>query len=209
MSLNFDFLMTDKDTETWRENGTIVQENDLRVWRFGVEVGYRASTWDRRLPPRALTGDHKWIRFTGGADLYYRFQMFNRQRIPSLGDVNESFNMFGGELVVDLEVGPRYLIAGFFRGRGGGGLVYVLNDLFDNIPGYSAADFAIATAGIQGTVEMGLVSQPIFQLEIRAGYRYFVMRVLGSDRTRAGIIVELPTNTTQIHMGFLEVGVPF
>ncbi len=215
VTLDFDFFHTATGTERWEEFGSLVQKNELNVWRLGLELGYFGSTWDRSRPSSMLRGASRYVRFGGGFRLYYRHQHFTREdfelydasgQLDEVVDteVEEKFDMLGGEFVIDFEVGPRHYAAGFIRGKGGGGLVVVTNDIFEP----DEEDFSVTTASVQGTVEAGVVSQPIRFLEVRGGVRYHHLEVFGEDTKESGITVELPDNTTQIYMIFIEVTVP-
>lgn len=211
--LGVDFFVTENGTEDWTETGTLLQTNDLRVWRLSLDAGYLYSSYDRGLPSSELTGTNKHFRFGAGLNLYYRHQHFQRDDFatfdpPTFDDqsVNEKFDMLGGEVVLELEVGPRDIVAAFARGKGGGGLVTVTNDALGSFEN----DARIWTAGVQGTIEAGVVSEAIRGIELRAGYRYHRLQVFEETTTVAGIlIVNLPDNQTTIHMFFFEASFPF
>jgi len=212
--INMDFFHSLEGTEKWKESGETVQTDDLDILRFGLELGYMASTWDRALPPPLLPKSSQAVRFAGGLNLYYRHQHFERDDFvvfdpfpePVDFESDEMFDMLGGEVVLELEFGPRHILAGFIRGKGGGGYVSVVNDIFDPYDD----DAQINTASVQGTVEVGILSQFLPHVELRLGYRWHRLEVFGEDTTVDGVLlVELPDNTTEIHMGFLEAVFPF
>ena len=223
MLLGFDFFQTESGTEKWKDEGVLFQENDLDVWRFGFEVGYIGSTYNRSIPPAELTGADRWIRFAGGLAFYYRHQHFTRDEFvvfnpnviadptPSFSDeeVEEQFDMVGGEILLELEAGPRNIVAAFVRARGGGGLVTVVNDSLGSLE----EDARIYTAGVQGTFDVGIVSQFVKNLELRAGYRFGVMQVYEEraevDLGGGTLYVDLPDNRTMMSMAFVELAIPF
>jgi len=211
-SLDIDFLHSFTGTETWTEFGTLAQEDDLKIWRLGFEVSYLGSTWDRSIPASSLDGPSRFIRFGAGIGAYYRHQQFTRDDFvlynppgTSDGEVNEKFDMFGGEILLELEIGPRDIIAAFARGKGGGGYVTVTNDALGSLED----DARINTFGVQGTIEAGLVSQPVSHVEVRVGYRYCRMEVFTESTVTDGLLVQLPDNTTEVQVLFLELAFPF
>jgi hypothetical protein len=225
LTTDFDFFQTDRGTERWKDSGTLVQEDRLNVRRFSLALGYLYSTWDRSQPPESLSGPSRLLRFGFGVSAYYRRQAFRRDEFtdfttspPTSSDevVNETFDMVGVETGLTLEFGPRNIAAAFLRARGGGGYVGVLNDGLE--PLVKKEDARIDTGGVQGTVEVGLVSQFARHVELRAGYRYHRMEVFESRRTVNAvdpvlgpvvISIELPDNTTEMHMLFVEAAFPF
>src|SRR5262245_60808716 len=107
LSLDFNFFGTTQGEETWKEAGTLVQENEMDIHRFGFELGYLGSTWNRALDPRDLRGPERFIRFAGGINGYYRRQGFDREGFvdftvdPPLlidAEATETFDMLGGEV---------------------------------------------------------------------------------------------------------------
>lgn len=225
LNIELGFWQTSTGTEDWEENGTPIQMNDLDVGRFSLAMGYLASTWDRSAPPQSLAGPARWIRFAGGLRAYYRHQAFERDDFtvflpppPTFSSraVEETFDMAGGEVALDLEFGPRDIVSGFIRGFAGGGYVGVLNDGLG--PVVDKEDMRIDTAGVHGTIEVGILSQFIPQLELRLGYRYHRMEVFQDRRTVSAVdpflgpvvfSVELPDNTTELHVAFFEAAFPF
>jgi hypothetical protein len=211
--LGLDLFVTENGTEEWTEAGSLLQTNDFRVWRLSLDAGYLYSSYDTGLPPSDLEGTSKYFRFGAGLNFYYRHQQFQRDDFatfdpPSSDDqsVNEKFDMLGGEVMVEIEVGPRDIAAAFVRGKGGGGLVTVTNDALGSLE----EDARIWTAGVQGTIEAGVVSEFLSGVELRAGYRYHRLQVFEETTTVAGIlIVNLPDNQTTIHMFFVEASFPF
>jgi len=223
--LDFELAGTLGGEEEWEEFGVPVQRNDLQVGRIGLVMGYSLSTWNRALAPEEFPKKDQILRLAGGLNTFYRNQTFWRTDFllldstpPATSDISvrETFDMFGAELVVDLEIGPRPIASAFLRGRFGGEFVTVLNN---SLPyRVDPADARINTAGIHGRVEVGVVSQPHRNLELRLGYRYYWQEVFGSDTVASGfdpglgpvdVLIELPDNTTEIHMAFIEVSIPF
>jgi hypothetical protein len=224
LSLDFDAFTSFTGREHWMDDMGLVQENDLRIWRINFTVAYTASTWNRAIDPRNLTGASRLIRFAGGVAGFYRRQEFNRSDFIDFttspptaigGSVDEVFNIFGGEAVLDLEVGPRHILAGFVRGRAGGGAVSVTNNGF---AGLTPNDTRINTTTVHGEIEAGVVSQPSPRVELRFGYRWFRQEVF--EHTKNVILIDpalgpqlvtldLPDNTTVLHMVFFEAAFPF
>ncbi len=225
LNIELGFWQTSTGTEEWEENGVPIQMNDLDVGRFSLAMGYLASTWDRSVPPQALVGPPQWIRFAGGVRAYYRHQDFERDDFTVLlpppptfssRGVEETFDMFGGEVALDLEFGPRSIVAGFLRGFAGGGYVGVHNDGLE--PVVDKEDMRIDTAGVHAAFEVGVLSQFFPMVELRIGYRYHWMQVFQDQRTVDGFdpvlgpvvfSVELPDNTTELHVAFFEAAFPF
>jgi hypothetical protein len=219
LRLDFAFVGTATGTEDWHESGSLIQENDLHIHRFGISIGYLASTWNRAAPPELLAGVSRYFRFSGGVDAFYRRQAFFRtdfvdftQTPPASVDVSseEDFDMGGGEVVLELEAGPRNIAAFFLDGRAGAEYVSVVNDA---IPFASTQDTRINTHGVHGAIEAGVVSQPLRSLELRLGYRYDRLDVFGDSKViqtpQATIGLELPDNVTEMHLIFLEAAFLF
>lgn len=220
LAIDFDFLQTDNGAERWRDDGILVQENDLEVSRFNFSIGYRASTWNRARLPSLLPELQKIIRFDGGIAAYYRRQRFLRddffdftQSPPTFngGEVEETFDMLGAEFTLELELGPRHLAAAFIRGRAGGGYASVMNDSLE--PEVSKNDFQFDTASVQGTVEAGVVSQFAPSIELRLGYRFLHQELFDKRITvffqGANRRAEFPDSSTIAHMIFFEAAFPF
>lgn len=225
LTVDFAFLETKTGTETWKDSGALVQQNTLDVGRFSFEIGYLWSTWNRAVPPIDLGGISDMVRFGVGANTFYRRQAFDRDHFsdfttspPTTSDANvkETFDMLGAEVVLDLELGPRQLVAFFARGKGGGGYTGVLNDGLE--PLVKKEDARLDTGEVHGTLEAGLVTQPNPRFELRAGYRYLWQEVFEKKRTvnavdpvlgPVTILIDLPDNTTIMHMGYIEVAIPF
>src|SRR5262249_11638674 len=137
LALDFDFFQTDRGTERWTEFESLVQTDRLDVGRYGISVGYVGSTRSRAGPPQDLQGPARMLRCSASIQASYRRQAFRRDEFldfstspPTFIDeeVREDFDMVGGEAILDLEIGPRNIVAGFIRGHGGGGYVGVVND---------------------------------------------------------------------------------
>jgi len=216
LGVDIPFFVTETNRETWKDSGIPAQQNNLQVWRMGFELNYLASSWNRRIPAADLAGTSRWVRMAAGLSAYYRHQHFTRDRFvtfdpPDESDarVQEKFDMLGGELLLEFEAGPRNVLAFFARGRGGGGYVTVTNDVF----GGSEEDARLDTAGVQGTIDLGIVSEFARNCELRAGFRWHRMDVFETTTrfTSGGtlFIVNLPDNTTEMQMGFLEAAFPF
>jgi hypothetical protein len=163
------------------------------------------------------------IRFAAGIMApQYRHQQFERDEFVDTttspptsqeGSATETFDMVGAEVTLEFEVGPRPILAGFFRGRAGGEYVLVMNDGLE--PLVDREDTDIHTAGVHGTVEAGVISQFIPNVEIRAGYRYHRQEVFQEMKNvitgpnGRGLSLELPDNTTELQMVFIEAAFVF
>lgn len=224
-NLGLDFWQSAEGTEKWKDSDIPVQENDLDVDRFSLTLGYLASSWNRALPPTELPPASRIFRIGGGLNFYYRRQAFFRDDFEDLttnpptfidAEVEEVFDMVGGEVVLDMELGPRHIACAFLRLKSGGGWVGVTNDGLE--PLVDEDDSDLSTAGIHGTVEAGVVSQPTPQVELRLGYRFHWTEVFQEQETVSGfdpvlgpvtVSIELPDNSTEIHMVFFEAAFPF
>ncbi len=223
LSFDFDFLQAFQGTQetktVYSEPGSIDtfnQENDLDIRRYSFSLGYLYSSWDRARPPERLRGNDRTFRFAGGFNLVYWLQHFTREgfslidsgmEIPQATPKLESYyHLAGAELVAEVEVGPRELIAGFLRGKVGGGYVRFEKDICERAGvDQIKLEQDFDTAGIYGTIEAGIVSQILGPVELRMGYRYNHLFVFGQEDGED----ILPDSTTVIHMGFLEAALSF
>jgi hypothetical protein len=85
------------------------------------------------------------------------------------------------------------------------GFATVFNDFFEDLD----EDASFYTWSVQGTIEAGVLSQPIDAVELRVGYRFHYMEVFGDKNSVAGGTLELPDNTTEMHQIFFEANLYF
>jgi hypothetical protein len=221
--VSFDVHVSFTDTERWKEDDVLIQTDDLGIQRYSFTIGYLWSTWNRAIPPAHLEEPSRLFRFGVGGAGFYRRQAFERSdfidetAVPPTIDsssVHEDFDIAGGEVVLDFEIGPRNIIAGFLRGRSGIEYVGVRNDGL----GLPTEDTHIDTYGVHGQVEAGVVSQPFPNVELRLGYRWIRQDVFREKKSLYAvdpdlgpviISIELPDNTTEMHMAYFEAAFPF
>ena len=180
-------------TETEHLQLDPVTQADNNIFRWGFKLGYMWSSWDRSLPPSELKEMSRYFRLGLGLNAVFSRQEYMRD--VGVQDYEQLFDMYGGEAVLHLELGPRNVVSAFCTLRGGGGSLEVASDSVFGIGS------RVHTAGVHAALEAGLLSQFTMHTQLKVGYRFETWRFLAEDL--------MPETDTRLNLLFAELCFPF